>query len=135
MKQKQISALVGVGLIAFSAVLCWPGDYGDPLGFYRAVFINVANLLITEIPKLKYKSLKVLQWCKIALVILGFILLAICLLNINDRTVIDCAEYIYFWIATGVCALSLINFWELMGKDTPKPPKATEVAEKVANMP
>ena len=46
-------ALVGTGVIAFSTVLCWPNSFDVKSAFYKAIFINISNMLITEIPKFK----------------------------------------------------------------------------------
>lgn len=123
---KQISALVETGVIAFSTVLCWPGDFSVASAFYRAVLINVACILITEIPKFDYNSNKVLKYCKLFLALVGFILAGIALLNIRNNADIRPFEMCFFWASVVVCIVSVINLYDIMKLDSQVPPTAVD---------
>lgn len=126
MTNKQITALIGTGVIMFSTVLCWPGSFDVSSAFYRAIFINISNMLISEIPKFKKSSNKILNIFKIVLTILGFILAAVGIMNTSNNNALEVGEWLYFWLSAFVCLISIINFIEIMKNSTPKVPKAAD---------
>ena len=126
MTNKQITALIGIGLVAFSTVLCWPGSFNVSSAFYRAIFINISNLLISELPKFKKDSCQNLKNIKAALTIFGFILLAVGIMNISSDDSLSVWEWVYFWLSVLVCIISIINFVEIMKQKKDQKPKAIE---------
>ena len=126
MTNKQITALIGIGLVAFSTVLCWPGSFNVSSAFYRAIFINISNLLISELPKFKKDSCQNLKNIKAALTIFGFILLAVGIMNISSDDSLSVWEWVYFWLSVLVCVISIINFVEIMKQKKDQKPKAIE---------
>lgn len=123
---KQITALIGTGVIAFSTVLCWPGSFDVSSAFYRAIFINISNMLIAEIPKFKKSSSEALNKIKIFLTILGFILSAVGIMNTSSEEALALGEWIYFWLSAFVCLISIINFIEIMKSSKPKVLQASD---------
>lgn len=126
MTNKQITALIGTGVIAFSTVLCWPSSYDVSSAFYRAIFINISNMLISEVPKFQKSSCAFLKISKCILTVLGFILLAIGIMNTSSTEQLTIGEWVYFWTSVGVCIISIINFVDIMIPKKPGTPKATD---------
>ena len=105
MTNKQIAALISTGVIIFTTVLCWPGDYTTISSFYRAVVINIASVFISEIPKFK-QSLDnpKLNIAKIILTLAGFAVLAIGIMNTSrpyDANNLPQEFTIWEWIIFG----------------------------------
>ena len=126
MTNKQIMALVGAGVIAFSTVLCWPNSFDVKSAFYKAIFINISNMLISEIPKFKKTSGGFFKCLKILLTILGFVLMAIGIMNVSSTDALSDGDKVYFWMSALVCVISVINFIESMRPKESKKPKAKE---------
>lgn len=136
MTNKQIAALVSTGVIIFTTVLCWPGDYTTISSFYRAVVINIASVFISEIPKFK-QSLDnpKLNIAKIVLTLTGFVVLAIGIMNTsrpydsqNLPQTFTNWEWIYFWVSFAVCGVAILNFIDVLCDKSDVPPKAVDCA-------
>lgn len=136
MTNKQIAALISTGVIIFTTVLCWPGDYTTISSFYRAVVINIASVFISEIPKFK-QSLDnpKLNIAKIILTLAGFAVLAIGIMNTsrpydanNLPQEFTIWEWIYFWVSFAVCGVAILNFIEVLHDKSDVPPKAVDCA-------
>lgn len=136
MTNKQIAALISTGVIIFTTVLCWPGDYTTISSFYRAVVINIASVFISEIPKFK-QSLDnpKLNIAKIILTLAGFAVLAIGIMNTsrpydanNLPQEFSIWEWIYFWVSFAVCGVAILNFIEVLHDKSDVPPKAVDCA-------
>lgn len=136
MTNKQIAALISTGVIIFTTVLCWPGDYTTISSFYRAVVINIASVFISEIPKFK-QSLDnpKLNIAKIILTLAGFAVLAIGIMNTsrpydanNLPQEFTIWEWIYFWVSFAVCGIAILNFIEVLHDKSDVPPKAVDCA-------
>ena len=136
MSNKQIAALISTGVIIFTTVLCWPGDYTTISSFYRAVVINIASVFISEIPKFKQSldNLK-LNIAKIILTLAGFAVLAIGIMNTsrpydanNLPQEFTIWEWIYFLVSFAVCGIAILNFIEVLHDKSDVPPKAVDCA-------
>ncbi|MBQ3542007.1 MAG: hypothetical protein IJA45_02655 [Oscillospiraceae bacterium] len=136
MTNKQIAALISTGVIIFTTVLCWPGDYTTISSFYRAVVINIASVFISEIPKFKQSldNLK-LNIAKIILTLAGFAVLAIGIMNTsrpydanNLPQEFTIWEWIYFLVSFAVCGIAILNFIEVLHDKSDVPPKAVDCA-------
>ena len=136
MTNKQIAALISTGVIIFTTVLCWPGDYTTISSFYRAVVINIASVFISEIPKFK-QSLDnpKLNIAKIILTLAGFAVLAIGIMNTsrpydanNLPQEFTIGEWIYFLVSFAVCGIAILNFIEVLHDKSDVPPKAVDCA-------
>lgn len=136
MTNKQIAALISTGVIIFTTVLCWPGDYTTISSFYRAVVINIASVFISEIPKFK-QSLDnpKLNIAKIILTLAGFAVLAIGIMNTsrpydanNLPQEFTIWEWIYFLVSFAVCGIAILNFIEVLHDKSDVPPKAVDCA-------
>ena len=136
MTNKQIAALVSTGVIIFTTVLCWPGDYTTISSFYRAVVINIASVFISEIPKFR-QSLDnpKLNIAKIVLTLTGFVVLAIGIMNTsrpydskNLPQEFTGWEWFYFWVSFAVCGVAILNFIEVLCDKSDVPPKAVDCA-------
>lgn len=136
MTNKQIAALISTGVIIFTTVLCWPGDYTTISSFYRAVVINIASVFISEIPKFKQSLANPkLNVAKIILTLAGFAVLAIGIMNTsrpydanNLPQEFTIWEWIYFWISFAVCGIAILNFIEVLHDKSDVPPKAVDCA-------
>lgn len=136
MTNKQIAALVSTGVIIFTTVLCWPGDYTTISSFYRAVVINIASVFISEIPKFR-QSLDnpKLNIAKIVLTLAGFVVLAIGIMNTsrpydskNLPQEFTGWEWFYFLVSFAVCGIAILNFIEVLRDKSDVPPKAVDCA-------
>lgn len=136
MTNKQIAALISTGVIIFTTVLCWPGDYTTISSFYRAVVINIASVFISEIPKFK-QSLDnpKLNIAKIILTLAGFAVLAVGIMNTsrpydanNLPQEFTNWEWTYFWVSFAVCGIAILNFIEVLCDKSDVPPRAVDCA-------
>jgi uncharacterized membrane protein len=84
MLKKDPAALVTIGINIISAALCVPTQFPITATFYRAVILYVINIFVTEIPKwgkISHRK-KYVEYIQIILFFLGFILIAIGVVNV-----------------------------------------------------